>query len=81
MYFAAFQLQLYVNVDEYIPGIADGAGVRVVIHDQSEMPLPEENGFNVKPGSKTSIEISKVDPDLFPYFFTEMFREFISTEN
>ena len=56
----AFQLQLYLDQADYIPGIADGAGVRVVVHDQRVMPLPEEDGFNVRPGAKTSVEITKV---------------------
>lgn len=56
----AFTISLYVNSAEYIPGISDGVGARVVIHDQNEMPLPEQTGFNVRPGSKTSVELTRV---------------------
>ena len=35
MLIVALQLSLYVNQDEYIPGIADGAGIRLVIHNKT----------------------------------------------
>ena len=56
----ALQLELYLNVDDYIMELSDGSGIRVVIHDQHVMPLPEEDGFDISPDQKTSVEITKV---------------------
>ena len=57
---AAFKLELYIEQDDYVPGIADGAGVRLVIHNQTDMPLPDEQGINLQPGTKTSIGLTRV---------------------
>ena len=51
---------MFVDQDEYIPGVADGAGIRLVIHNQTDMPLPDEQGINLKPGTKTSIGLTRL---------------------
>ena len=59
-YILALKLEFFVDQDNYIPGIADGVGIRVVIHNQTDMPLPDEQGFNLPPGTKTSIGLNRV---------------------
>ncbi|KAK2139891.1 hypothetical protein LSH36_1575g00011 [Paralvinella palmiformis] len=46
-------LRLMVNVEqyEYMPGPNQGAGVRIHIHDQEEMPLMKDFGVAIAPGS------------------------------
>jgi hypothetical protein len=50
-------LSLIFNImqDEYIPNFTEGAGIRVVIHDQNDMPFPEYDGIAVSPGRLTYI--------------------------
>ncbi|XP_035666346.1 amiloride-sensitive sodium channel subunit gamma-like [Branchiostoma floridae] len=47
-------LILYIEQEEYIPRIAEKAGVRVVIHSNEVFPFPEAEGFDAPPGSLTS---------------------------
>ncbi len=54
------KLELYVEQDEYIESLSDAAGMRILVHNQTEMPFPEDAGFSVSPGSKTSVALSKV---------------------
>ena len=58
--FAGLSLELYIEQDEYIAGLSDGAGIRVVLHNNTYMPFPEDNGVSIMPGTKTSIGIRKV---------------------
>uniref|UniRef100_A0A914DV03 Uncharacterized protein n=1 Tax=Acrobeloides nanus TaxID=290746 RepID=A0A914DV03_9BILA len=52
------------NISEFLP-IADTAGMRVLIHDQTETPFPDVFGYNVEIGMSTSIGV----------VYTEMSRE------
>ena len=55
-----FSLELYIEQDEYIQGLADAAGVRLLIQNQTYMPFPEDFGISLMPGTKTSIGITRV---------------------
>ena len=46
--------------DEYIGDLAESVGVRVVVHSQSSMPFPEDEGIAAKPGMYTLIGLTKV---------------------
>ena len=70
---AGLKLQIYVEQDKYIPGIADGAGIRLVIHNQTDMPLPNEQGINIQPGTKTSIGLTKVKDNHKPHYSLTLF--------
>lgn len=48
-------LLVYINQAEYIKDVAETAGVRVTIHDQTEMPFPEDRGISTSPGTLSSI--------------------------
>jgi Amiloride-sensitive sodium channel len=58
--FIGLSLVFDINQDEYIPAFTEGAGIRVVVHDQSEMPFPEYNGIAVSPGYMTYIGATSV---------------------
>lgn len=58
--FPGLKLELYLEQNEYIPGLTVAAGIRVVIHDQSYYPFPEDKGFSVSPGKLTFIGLEKV---------------------
>ena len=55
-------LHLLVNVgqNEYIRSVGKQAGVVAVVHDQSRMPFPEDEGIMATPGYVTSVGIRKV---------------------
>jgi len=50
-------LRLLLNVEqyEYMPGPNQGAGVRIHIHDQQEVPLMKDFGLAVAPGTHSLI--------------------------
>ncbi|KAI0240232.1 Amiloride-sensitive sodium channel subunit alpha [Lamellibrachia satsuma] len=52
---------MYIEQDEYSAALSDAAGVRLIVHNQTEMPFPEDTGFSITPGHKTSVALSKVD--------------------
>ena len=51
---------LNVKQDEYIEALAQGAGARILIHAQSRMPFPSDEGILATPGQITSIGIRQV---------------------
>ena len=52
-----------IDQDDYQPDLAQTAGVRVVVHDQTRMPFPEDEGMSVPPGQISFIGIRKVSED------------------
>ncbi|GFQ81433.1 acid-sensing ion channel 1C [Trichonephila clavata] len=48
------ELVLNAEVNQYIP-ISHTVGFRIVIHNASEEPNPEENGMNIIPGYETNV--------------------------
>ena len=60
MFVAGLTLDIFIEQHEYIPTVSDSAGLRIIIHDQNEMPFPEDRGYNLSPGMKTSIGMDKV---------------------
>ena len=55
-------LSMTLNIGQYdfMPGISDIAGVVVVVHSQTRMPFPEDEGVLGHPGQLTSVGISQV---------------------
>ena len=53
-------LILNIDQDEYVRQVVDTAGVRLVVHPQSRMPFPEDEGVTVSPGRSTSIGLKQV---------------------
>ena len=49
-----------VGQDEYIRSVGKQAGAVVVVHDQTRMPFPEDEGILAVPGHVTSVGIRKV---------------------
>lgn len=45
--------------DEYLP-LTNTAGFKVIVHDPSEPPFPEDGGILVGPGVETSIGLGLV---------------------
>ena len=56
-------MTLFIEQSEYINSFAYGVGVRLLIHRPDEQPFPEDNGFTVIPGLKTSVTVSSVSRD------------------
>ena len=55
-------MTFFLNQDEYVAELAEGAGLRLLVHDQSEMPLPELDSLAISPGALTYIGASLVRP-------------------
>ena len=50
----------YTDQDQYVGDLTDGAGIRVVVHNQTDMPFPEDESVAVSPGTLTYIGASLV---------------------
>ncbi|XP_064625139.1 FMRFamide-activated amiloride-sensitive sodium channel-like [Lineus longissimus] len=60
-------LQLYIQESEYVSDITPSQGIKVVIHNQTDMPFPEDSGFFIPPGQETAVglkltTIAREDP-------------------
>ena len=53
-------MELYIEQDQYIADVETGAGVRFMVHNQTDMPFPEDKGSNVTPGTETFIGMRRV---------------------
>ena len=55
-------LSLTVNIeqDEYIPEISGSAGLRLLIHNQYNMPFVEDEGLALSTGQSSVVGIKKV---------------------
>jgi len=61
------KLNLFIEQSQYIPELSHTAGARVVIHDQGQIPFPNNEGYSVLPSRSTSFAIrrtviERVDP-------------------
>ncbi|CAD5123861.1 DgyrCDS12167, partial [Dimorphilus gyrociliatus] len=50
-------MTLFINQGEYVKDVAETAGARVIVHDQTDMPFPEDMGISTAPGTMSSIGI------------------------
>ena len=60
---AGLKLKLFIEQSQYIAELSHTAGARVVIHDQGQMPFPDNEGNDVLPSRSTSFAIRKVSSD------------------
>ena len=51
---------LNIMQDEYIESQGAEAGARVVVHDQTRVPFPEDEGSLARTGMLTSIGLQRV---------------------
>lgn len=54
------KLNLFIESFQYVPELSQTAGARIVIHNQGEMPFPDEEGINLVPGFSTSVGVRRV---------------------
>lgn len=54
------KLNLFIEQSQYIPELSHTAGARVVIHDQGQIPFPNNEGYSVLPSHSTSFAIRRV---------------------
>ncbi|KAJ1145692.1 hypothetical protein NDU88_011977 [Pleurodeles waltl] len=57
---SGLHLELFIQQIEYVRDMTHAAGIRLLIHDQSQMPFPEDEGVNIPPGAETEIGMMKV---------------------
>jgi len=58
---AGLSVTFNTDQDEYVGDLTDGAGIRVVVHNQTDMPFPEDESVAVSPGTLTYIGASLVN--------------------
>lgn len=53
---------MFINLgqNEYVQSIGESAGAVIVIHDQTRMPFPEDEGVFAPPGTVTSVGTKRV---------------------
>ncbi len=56
----ALKVTINIDQDEYIIAGNEAAGARIVVHDQANMPFPEDIGILAKAGMLTSVHVSRV---------------------
>jgi hypothetical protein len=57
---SGLSLILFTENEEYLPGITQGYGARLHIHNQDQFPLPSENGVFISSASQTDIGLRLV---------------------
>ena len=60
IFYVGLSLTLYINQPQYIPVLTQEAGIRVLLHRQGQVPIMEEDGFDVNPGTKSGIAVRYV---------------------
>ncbi|KAK6169255.1 hypothetical protein SNE40_020338 [Patella caerulea] len=50
--------ELYIEHDEYIKELSASAGIKLLMHNQSYMPFPADNGLDLEPGRRSSVSLS-----------------------
>uniref|UniRef100_A0A0N5AIR1 Amiloride-sensitive sodium channel n=1 Tax=Syphacia muris TaxID=451379 RepID=A0A0N5AIR1_9BILA len=71
--FHGLSMTLYTQDDEYLARSSQGAGFQVEVHSPEYIPFPEDKGFTVSPGVKTSVAIKlrQISRMPWPYDGTE----------
>ncbi|CAG0901447.1 unnamed protein product, partial [Darwinula stevensoni] len=60
-------LELYLDQDDYMSNVvSESAGVRVVVHDNDQLPIPDEQGFYLRPNTHTTMALTKVNITRLP---------------
>ena len=49
-----------IEQDQYLGDMTDAAGIRLVVHPQTRMPFPEDEGISIGPGRLTSVGLKMV---------------------
>ena len=54
-------LSLVLNIEQYqyMKGPQDEAGIKLLLHDASEVPLVKELGFAIAPGTHTLVAVNR----------------------
>ena len=77
---SGFALSLVFNIEQYqyMKGPQDEAGIKVLLHDSSEVPLVKDLGFAIAPGTHTLIAVQRqVVSDSFCVFMVVTFYSYI----
>ena len=59
-HFTGLSLTLYMETEEYLTGINQGFGARILVHDIDTYPFPSEEGMYVSSSFETHIGLKKV---------------------
>ncbi len=54
------RLTLNIEADDYLSVVTPNQGVRMYIHERSQIPFPSENGLDLSPLMETSIALKRV---------------------
>ena len=54
------ELVLYLQIEEYLKGITNGYGIRLVIHRPNSYPFPYDEGFFISAAMETHVALKMV---------------------
>ncbi|CAL1540638.1 unnamed protein product, partial [Lymnaea stagnalis] len=60
------ELTLFLETDEYVPGITNGKGFQIAIHEQGSIPFPEDEGIAITAGAQTVIGLRMLQINRLP---------------
>uniref|UniRef100_A0A1I7Y9G0 Uncharacterized protein n=1 Tax=Steinernema glaseri TaxID=37863 RepID=A0A1I7Y9G0_9BILA len=67
------RLMVYINSSDYLP-TTEATGVRIAIHDQSEMPFPDTFGYSAPTGAVSSFGLSMKKVNRLPEPYGDCIR-------
>ncbi|CAD5121661.1 DgyrCDS10151 [Dimorphilus gyrociliatus] len=69
--------RVFLEQNEYVDNLSDNVGIKVVVHNHTDMPFPDEEGYGIAPGHKSGIALYRNDRHLYhaPYGDCEIVSE------
>ncbi|XP_071950919.1 acid-sensing ion channel 4-A-like [Antedon mediterranea] len=68
-------MRLKVEQEEYIHGDNTGAGIRILVHEQGQIPLVKSLGFSVSPGFESHVGMRHTKVENLPYPYPSNCRQ------
>ena len=59
-FYPGLTLVLYMELEEYLTGISQGYGLRLVVHEPKSFPFPADRGIYISPASEWHIGMKMV---------------------
>ena len=53
-------LVLFLQTDEFISGLTNGYGIKMVVHDRGTKPLPQDEGIFIAAATESNIGLVQV---------------------
>ena len=60
LFFPGLELEIYIELNEYMASFSKRAGLKVVVHEANRVPFPDKDGVSVSAGFSTEIGMRMV---------------------